>query len=72
MFKWFRRKRHLQEMTSCETLIAIREQVERMNIPVVADDFDAGYDMAVDEVLVLIDRLLDPQTSDDVTYGDDE
>lgn len=72
MLKWFRRKRPPQWMTAREALLAIREQVENMNIPVVADDFDAGYDMAVDEVLVLIDRLLDPQTSDNVTYGDDE
>lgn len=72
MFKWFRRKPPPQWMTAHETLLAIREQVERMNIPVVADDFDAGYDMAVDEVLVLIDRLLEPDARNDVTYGDDE
>ncbi len=70
MLRWFRRKPQPQWMTAHETLIAIREQVERMNIPVIADDFDAGYDMAIDEVLVLIDRLLNPDTSEDVNYGD--
>lgn len=32
--------------------------VERKNIPVVADDYDAGYDTAIDEVLEIIaDRI---------------
>lgn len=58
-------------MTAQEALIAIRRRVEQMNIPVVADDFDAGYDMAVDEVLELIDEALNPKSSnDDVSYGD--
>ena len=30
-----------------------------LNIPVVADDVDAGYDMAVDEVLDLISGRID-------------
>ena len=56
-----------------EALLVLRAQIEQMNIPVVADDFDAGYDMAIDEVLVLIERTLNPDTSNnDVTYGDDE
>jgi hypothetical protein len=29
--------------------------VEKLNIPVVADDYDAGYDTAVDEILDVID-----------------
>lgn len=70
MFGWLRKKRP-QTVTAEQALIALRSRVEQMNIPVVADDFDAGYDMAIDEVLVLIDRTLNPDTSDDdVIYGD--
>lgn len=73
MFGWFRRKKSIPEQTGREALIALRNRVEQMNIPVVADDFDAGYDMAVDEVLVLIARALNPEASnDDVNYGDNE
>ena len=71
MFGWFKRKAPIAEQTGREALVALRGRVEQMNIPVVADDFDAGYDMAVDEVLVLIARALNPETSDDdVNYGD--
>jgi hypothetical protein len=28
--------------------------IERLNIPVVADDYDAGYDTAIDEVLDIV------------------
>lgn len=70
MFRWLRRK-HLKHSTAEQALVTLRDQIVRMNIPVVVDDFDAGYDMAVDEVLVLIDETLNPSTrSDDVTYGD--
>ena len=73
MLRWFRRKRPVPQLGGREALLVLRAQIEQMNIPVVADDFDAGYDMAIDEVLVLIERTLTPDTSnDDVTYGDDE
>ena len=29
--------------------------VAKLNVPVIADDVDAGYDMAIDEVLDIID-----------------
>lgn len=72
MFGWLRKKpQPAADVSVIGVLLMLREHVERMNIPVVKDDYDAGYDMAVDEVLVLIDRLLDPETSDDdVNYGD--
>lgn len=72
MLRWFRRKRSVPQLSGREALLILRAQIEQMNIPVVADDFDAGYDMAIDEVLVLIERILNPDASDDVTYGDDE
>ena len=34
----------------------IRMAFERLNVPVIADDIDAGYDMAIDEVL---DAIMD-------------
>ena len=72
MFKWLRKKpQTAPDLVGLGVLLTLREHVERMNIPVVMDDHDAGYDMAVDEVLVLIDRLLNPDASDDdVNYGD--
>lgn len=71
MFGWFRKKA-APEKTARQALIELRDRVEMMNIPVIADDFDAGYDMAVDEVLVLINNALYPETrdEDDVTYGE--
>lgn len=73
MLRWFRRKKPVPQLSGREALLFLWEQVKQMNIPVVADDFDAGYDMAIDEVLVLIERTLHPDTSnDDVTYGDNE
>lgn len=73
MLRWFRRRKPVPQLSGREALLALRAQIEQMNIPVVADDFDAGYDMAIDEVLVLIERTLNPDTSnDDVTYGDNE
>lgn len=73
MLRWFRRRKPVPQLGGREALLALRAQIEQMNIPVVADDFDAGYDMAIDEVLVLIERTLNPDTSNnDVTYGDDE
>lgn len=72
MFKWLRKKpQPAADVAVLGVLLMLREHVERMNIPVVRDDYDAGYDMAVDEVLVLIDRMLNPDASDDdVNYGD--
>lgn len=73
MLRWFRRSKPVPQQSGREALLALRAHVEQMNIPVVADDFDAGYDMAIDEVLVLIERALNPDASDDdVTYGDNE
>lgn len=70
MLRWLRRQA-AHDQSAHQVLLTLRERVERMNIPVVADDYDAGYDMAVDEVLALIDGLLKPDASDDdVNYGD--
>jgi hypothetical protein len=41
-------------VTAIEAVDYLMRRVEALNIPVVADDVDAGYDMAVDEVLDII------------------
>ena len=48
----------------------LRSNVERLNIPVIMDDQDAGYDMAVDEALALIDEAINKAASEnDVDYS---
>ena len=65
------RKRTAPPPDGREALIALRKKVILMNIPIVGDRFDAGYDMAVDEVLVLIDEALNPTASENVVpYGE--
>lgn len=72
MFRLFKRKPALT-LDAKHALTALRMKVERMNIPAVSDNFDAGYDIAVDEVLALIDEALNPSArNDDVSYGENE
>lgn len=67
--RWFKAK-PTSAQASIEALCRLRAQIERLNIPVIMDDQDAGYDMAIDEVLVLIDDAINQITSDnDVDYN---
>ena len=51
-------------------LVALRAEVERRNISYPFDDRDVGYDMAIDEVLGLIDEAINRVTSgNDVDYN---
>lgn len=56
MFGLFRRK-----PTPNNSAVIIKELehiyrlIANLNIPTVADDFDSGYDMAIDEALDIID-----------------
>jgi hypothetical protein len=51
-------------------LMALRAEVDRKNISYPFDDIDVGYDMAVDEVLELIDDAINRVTSgNDVDYN---
>jgi len=51
-------------------LMALRAEVERKNISYPFDDRDVGYDMAIDEVLELIDDAINRVTSgNDVDYN---
>lgn len=71
MFGWMRKRVQTPHPTVHQVLVVLRDEVERKNIPVIMDDFDAGYDMAIDEVLALIDEALNPSArNDDVTYGE--
>lgn len=51
----YRTVRPATEPTARDALAAIRARVLAKHVPVIADDIDAGYDMAVDEVLDVID-----------------
>jgi len=51
-------------------LMALRAEVDRRNISYPFDDRDVGYDMAIDEVLELIDDAINRVTSgNDVDYN---
>jgi hypothetical protein len=51
-------------------LMTLRAEVDRKNISYPFDDIDVGYDMAVDEVLELIDDAINRVTSgNDVDYN---
>jgi hypothetical protein len=51
-------------------LMTLRAEVDRRNISYPFDDRDVGYDMAIDEVLELIDEAINRVTSGtDVDYN---
>lgn len=55
---------------SVAALMTLRAEVERRNISHPVDDRDVGYDMAIDEVLELIDEAINNITSgNDVDYS---
>ena len=66
----FGKKRIPADTTLLMVLIALRLAVERKNISYPFDDRDVGYDMAIDEVLELIDDAINRVTSgNDVDYN---
>ena len=66
----FGRKRLPTEVTPLLALVALRAEVERKNISYPFDDRDVGYDMAIDEVLELINDAINRVTSgNDVDYN---
>lgn len=51
-------------------LTALAAQIEKRSVPVVMDDWDAGYDIAIDEVLAIINDAINQIASDnDVDYS---
>lgn len=69
MFRRLFQKKPANNEAALEALKSLRSSVEKMNIPVIMDDQDAGYDMAVDEVLALIDEAINNAASSDVDYS---
>lgn len=69
----FRRlfKKHFSKWSPELTLlIALRREVESKNIAYPFDDRDVGYDMAIDEVLELIDQAIyNTSNNNDVDYS---
>jgi hypothetical protein len=66
----FGKKRIPADTTPLMVLIALRLAVERKNISYPFDDRDVGYDMAIDEVLELINDAINRVTSgNDVDYN---
>lgn len=67
--KFMMRKPTVQEAV----LAALRDlskKIEAKNIPTIMDDQDAGYDMAVDEILAIIDDAINQIVSgNDVDYS---
>lgn len=64
------RKWRSEKPTELSVLIALRAEIERKNISYPFDDRDVGYDMAIDEVLELIDEAINNITSNnDVDYS---
>jgi len=55
MFGLFRRKPQTSTAVIVKELEHVYALIANLNIPVVADDVDAGYDMAIDEALDIID-----------------
>lgn len=70
MFRRFFQKKQTSAGAAIAVLQSLSAQVEKMNIPVIMDDQDAGYDMAIDEVLALISDAINQIASDnDVDYS---
>lgn len=55
MFGLFRRKAKPDTALIVKELEHVYRLIASLNIPVVADDFDGGYDMAIDEALDMVD-----------------
>ena len=55
MFGLFRKKPQDNSAVIIRELEHLYVLVAKLNVPVIADDVDAGYDMAIDEVLDIID-----------------
>ena len=70
--KWLRMFRTKQPKTEAVLLALynLAEIVEKKSIPEVMDDWDAGYNIAVDEMLAVINDAINQIASDnDVDYS---
>ena len=55
MFGLFRKRPQDNSAAIIRELEHVYVLVAKLNVPVIADDVDAGYDMAIDEVLDIVD-----------------
>lgn len=70
MLRRFFQKKQTSAGAVIAALQSLSAQVEKLNIPVIMDEQDAGYDMAIDEVLALISDAINQIASDnDVDYS---
>lgn len=70
MLRRFFQKKQTGAGAAIAALQSLFAQVEKLNIPVIMDEQDAGYDMAIDEVLALISDAINQIASDnDVDYS---
>lgn len=70
MLRRFFQKKQTSAGAAIAALQSLSAQVEKLNIPVIIDEQDAGYDMAIDEVLALISDAINQIASDnDVDYS---
>jgi len=70
--KWLRMFRSRQPKTEAVLLALsnLAEIVEKKTIPEIMDDWDAGYNIAVDEVLAVInDAINEIASENDVDYS---
>jgi len=70
--KWLRMFRSRQPKTEAVILALsnLAEIVEKKSVPRVTDDWDAGYNIAVDEVLAVINDAINQIVSEnDVDYS---
>lgn len=63
-------KQQAKDEVVIAALTELAAQIEKRSIPVVMDDWDAGYDIAIDEVLAVINDAINQIASDnDVDYS---
>ena len=63
-------KQQAKDEVVIAALTELAAKIEKRSIPVVMDDWDAGYDIAIDEVLAVINDAINQIASDnDVDYS---
>lgn len=70
MFGFLRRKLKTRSPEVVAELEHLSALIEKLSIPVVADDLDAGYDMAIDEVLDIIQGRINLLSGEPVNEDD--
>lgn len=67
---WLFKKQKTKNELVISALNELLAEIEKKNISVVMDDWDAGYDLAIDEVLALISsRISEIVSENEVDYS---